>query len=167
MKRKVGLNEKTVVKYLKRVRRMFWYSLLLVFFCWTFQYSPMKTSFACSSRSFVSWSLVFTVTNSICWRCRMTLSSPRTTFSVGLGHNSREFPPQCAVQVARDVRDDLTARLSHRFATHAQDHGLWNVLRSSENWVRTSRSIIATLYATYVEYFNLTICGTTKEYRFF
>jgi len=32
MKRKVGLNEKTVVKYLKRVRRMFWYSLLLIFF---------------------------------------------------------------------------------------------------------------------------------------
>jgi len=98
----------------------------------------MKISFAWSSRSFVSWSLVFTVTNSICWRCRMTLSSPRTTFSVGLGHNKRVFPPQCAVQVAKDVLEDLTARLSHRFATHAQDHGLWNVLRSSENWTRTS-----------------------------
>lgn len=95
-----------------------------------FQHSPMKTSFACSNRSFVSWSLVLTVTNSICWRCKMTLSSPRTTFSVGLGHNKRVFPPQCAVQVANDVLEDLTARLSHRFATHAHDHGLWNVLRS-------------------------------------
>jgi len=99
-----------------------------------FQHSPIKTSFACSSRSFVSWSLVLTVTNSICWRCKMTLSSPRTTLSVGLGHNKRVFPPQCAVQVAKDVLEDLTARLSHRFATHAQDHGLWNVLRSVKNY---------------------------------
>lgn len=33
------------------------------------------------------------------------------------------------MQLAKDVRDDLTALLSHRPATHAQDHGLWNVLR--------------------------------------
>ena len=50
-------------------------------------------------------------------------------FPVGRGHNSRVLSPQVAVQVAKDILDDRTARLSHRPATHTQDHGLWKDLR--------------------------------------
>lgn len=84
----------------------------------------MITSLACSNRFFVSWSLVFTVTNWICCRCMITLSSPRNTFPVGLGQRSLVFPPQRAIQLANEVLEDLTALLSHLPATQAQDHGL-------------------------------------------